>query len=560
VAAPTLWARIALDSTHWDRGLRSVRRSMYQLRRDVGQPLGDLAGSLRTSASLMAGAFASISGYAVNRLIQGAGALQDMADKTGVAASQLALYQYIARQVGVELETVQRGIFKVGGASAFERGLAAIRSAPDENKIEVAKSIFGTMRGPSLIPVASQFELLRSEAEQLGVVLDDSVVSAADNAGDALSRLQATVVATATRLVPFDRLRAIFDQLTTAVGRFRTSSRFDDIKAGLADMAEGAVNAVVRAQEAWSALDSDTQTAFAAVIRNGGLFVAAWYSGVVGPFIRATWGMVTWSVQMIGKWPRLLGGALTAATGFFSGSWLASKANILAVFAKLGGLGAAVTRWLYQQGANWLRLAQYIASEMWAALFEFRLPKMDNLWAQFQRALKDGARDSQQILIDFWDNVDRINKLYPPVPIDENAFSIKNVLAGILSELGDVALPDSVQRFLDEFKAARGLDFTKAGPFASLAGRRAGGAVGADEGGLSGAVESIYREPLRVAVMGSLGRVKGAMSAATERKKEQAQIEKNTAKTWREVKRLNDYLISHSTDIGQPVWLGGTGL
>ena len=161
---------------------------------------------------------------AAGQVLEFTGNLQDMSDKTGIAAEGLQRLGYVTGQSGVTLDQVSAGAVKMGKAlvggdkSAVEAVNALgfsvtelIAQGPEEaflsigeaiakvpNPMEqaaLATAIFGKAGADYLPAFTTDMKALADQAQASGAILSNDMVQAGDNAGDALTRLKSAGLA-----------------------------------------------------------------------------------------------------------------------------------------------------------------------------------------------------------------------------------------------------------------------------------------------------------------------------------------------------------------------------
>lgn len=186
------------------------------------------------NVELFAAAAGAAAVGAVTRFLQVGSALDDMSQRTGVAASELSSLGFAAKMTDTSLEAVQGSLVKMqrfmGEVSAH--GAAAIDTldrlgittqqleglTPDEQfkafadaiakvedptqKMNAAMGVFGKSAAeilPLLNEGATGIEAFQKEAERLGLVMSDDMASSAAQAADAMDTLLLAADATAIR-------------------------------------------------------------------------------------------------------------------------------------------------------------------------------------------------------------------------------------------------------------------------------------------------------------------------------------------------------------------------
>lgn len=125
--------------------------------------------------------------------------LDDMATKTGVAASSLAELKFAAEQSGTSLESVEKALIAMSKKGLdpknFDKYAAEIAALPPGLKqVHRAMEVFGKS-GADLIPMLAELQQLRQEARDLGLVPTDQAIKDAAKLGDAWDKLRSVISA-----------------------------------------------------------------------------------------------------------------------------------------------------------------------------------------------------------------------------------------------------------------------------------------------------------------------------------------------------------------------------
>lgn len=187
---------------------------------------GQLGGQFAAGATSRLGAFVGAVAIeqAVVRTVQYGGVIDDLTKKTGASAKALQEWAYVANQNGATLDDVAnsfRGLSKArqdaignpGGESEKAFGLLGI--GPSEIKNDSQTQIFGKIAsafnandfgggeealiekvlgkggGSMLASFKDDFGALVEEANRLGLILEDKIVSNLDKIGDAVTKVSA---------------------------------------------------------------------------------------------------------------------------------------------------------------------------------------------------------------------------------------------------------------------------------------------------------------------------------------------------------------------------------
>jgi hypothetical protein len=258
-----------------------------RLRTDVAQGVGIVtrgADQMRQAAMVAQNALGTIgmglsaAGFAafVKTAIDTLDALDDLAEKTGIAADQLAVLRYAGEVAGTPLESLAKGVQKLtlnmaaaagGGkeqAAAFGAinvrvreldgslrssdavladvadRFASFRDGPE--KAALAVELFGKS-GAEMIPLLNRGSAgiaeLRSEAQRLGVTIDSEAAAAAGAFNDNLTRLRLSAEATGTTIA--SALLPTLNDLTAAMLESQEGS------GGMASAIGGGLNTVLQA-------------------------------------------------------------------------------------------------------------------------------------------------------------------------------------------------------------------------------------------------------------------------------------------------------------------------
>lgn len=219
-------------------------------------------------SAMATGAFAAW----VQHAIDGADAFNDLAERTGIAASNLSAYAYAAKLSGTDIEGLGAGLkafsksvtegneaFKAMGVSTKDaaghlRGTDQILEdvadkfsgyADGAAKSALAMQLFGKA-GVELIPFLDNGKQgladLRQEAESLGAVLDERTIKAAGDFNDNLDRLRAASSGYAAKL--FGELSPALATVTDSMlGTAKQSGDLQIIIDGLAVSIKGLITA-----------------------------------------------------------------------------------------------------------------------------------------------------------------------------------------------------------------------------------------------------------------------------------------------------------------------------
>jgi hypothetical protein len=197
----------------------------------VQKKLRDVGKAMRSAGTSMMGIGAGIVApilAAAQSFASFGSELHDMSQRTGIAAAELSVLRYAAEQTGTEMGALETGVKKMqqlifkasqgsdeaaqalgqlglrvedlAGLSADQQlGIIGDRLAGIEDpgtRAAVAVAIFGRA-GTALLPMLSQgsagLAAFAEEAKRLGLVMDDETAAKADDLGDAIDALKASM-------------------------------------------------------------------------------------------------------------------------------------------------------------------------------------------------------------------------------------------------------------------------------------------------------------------------------------------------------------------------------
>jgi hypothetical protein len=224
---------LGLDTAQFEAGSKRARGIAKRDATDIQRTLSGIRGSLN---NLVAGATITALAAAAKRALDYAGSLGEISQQLGVTTKDLQTFRYVASQVGVEQEEMDKSLAKLtrtmGEAAAGSKVQAtAFRelgvSLQDGNgKLLTASEVlprladaFAKIKDPAtrarleadlfgkagqkLDPLLTQgakgVKALTDRAEELGLVLGDDLIRSADAASDKLAEMQKQLEATFAR-------------------------------------------------------------------------------------------------------------------------------------------------------------------------------------------------------------------------------------------------------------------------------------------------------------------------------------------------------------------------
>lgn len=221
------------------KGINSAIKGTRKALRDIGSAGGQLMGKIGLPMGLSLGALVYGVKAATSSVLDYGGAIQDAADKTGVAAGLLQAYRFGAEQAGVGAEELDDALVRLNkgmaeAAAGKDKSFAALMAAmkiplrdakgsitsvadamplianafekttDPAMRTRMAFELFGKA-GAKLIPWMKEgkgglMEML-AEAERLGIGIDDTAIGALDRFGDELGKVRWQVRAQWGRIV-----------------------------------------------------------------------------------------------------------------------------------------------------------------------------------------------------------------------------------------------------------------------------------------------------------------------------------------------------------------------
>lgn len=366
--AAELKAKVSLNTTSFDRGLRRLRRTARNFGRSFGRPMSDAAGRM-ARFGVMATAVAA-GGFAV--LIKKTAEFGDMLDKmskrTGISTRTLAALGHSAELAGGSITGMEKGIktmtmaidqarlgmksyndafAEIGLTSkdfdnlstdqAFLKILKALGKTKDKiTQSAVASRIFGRA-GRQLIPMIKDLDATMARAKALGIMIPPEQAAAAAAFDDSLTNLKGALRGLALSGINFKPFTDGINVATAAVIKFRKSGKFRELQKRFTSSVSHIVRNALRMKNVWGNLQDSTRTMVKNMTTTLGVLAIAWKIGFVQPILALT---TTFAVGIARK----LVFILTDFRGFVAGLAATGKAVAIGMarigFALTGGLAA----------------------------------------------------------------------------------------------------------------------------------------------------------------------------------------------------------------------------
>ncbi|MFO0916638.1 MAG: hypothetical protein U0795_27030 [Pirellulales bacterium] len=216
IKAGAAFIELLLDKSPFLRGLRALESDF----KSIGKKLVGVGSAIAGTAT------AALTGFtlATKEFADSASVIQDISDRTGVAASSLAALKFAADQTGTSLESLERALVgqnkfllqvsqggKEAGETLAQLGISAeqllranqeqrfllladgvSRVADEGLRAALAMKVFGksgSQLGPLIAGGAAGVKQLTDQARQLGLVMSDADIAAGERLGDTFDQV-----------------------------------------------------------------------------------------------------------------------------------------------------------------------------------------------------------------------------------------------------------------------------------------------------------------------------------------------------------------------------------
>ncbi|MFO0915291.1 MAG: hypothetical protein U0795_20180 [Pirellulales bacterium] len=216
IKAGAAFIELLLDKSPFLRGLRALESDF----KSIGKKLVGVGSAIAGTAT------AALTGFtlATKEFADSASVIQDISDRTGVAASSLAALKFAADQTGTSLESLERALVgqnkfllqvsqggKEAGETLAQLGISGeqllranqeqrfllladgvSRVADEGLRAALAMKVFGksgSQLGPLIAGGAAGVKQLTDQARQLGLVMSDADIAAGERLGDTFDQL-----------------------------------------------------------------------------------------------------------------------------------------------------------------------------------------------------------------------------------------------------------------------------------------------------------------------------------------------------------------------------------
>ena len=245
VKAGRAYVELYIKQTAFVKGLNNARKQLN----DYGDKLMSVGARMAAAGAVIGGAF----GGALAKFMAFGGQIDDISQRTGVAASAIVELGYVAEMSGTSLETVEKVLTRLNktigearaGSKAAAESLASIGVSADDlatkdteqifkqiataleampnaaDRASMAMKIFGKS-GTQILPMLQNMESMTKEARELGLIPTDEAVQNAAALGDAYDRAKRVVGAAffeiGAAIAPL--AKQVIDFVTVAVRQF----------------------------------------------------------------------------------------------------------------------------------------------------------------------------------------------------------------------------------------------------------------------------------------------------------------------------------------------------
>jgi hypothetical protein len=190
IEAGRAFLKLLVDESDLSRGLQSGARQM----RSFGRSMGLLGAGLAAPFAAAMPIFARLGSE-----------LKDLSDRTGVSTAALSEFKFAAEQSGASLNDVAAAMRNMQDSgldpARFDEVAASIAAIEDPTmRAQAAFEAFGKRTGSALLPMLGNLKDLRERARELGLTMDPKTAEAAEQFGDAIDEVKASVSALAVQI------------------------------------------------------------------------------------------------------------------------------------------------------------------------------------------------------------------------------------------------------------------------------------------------------------------------------------------------------------------------
>lgn len=380
-----LRARVTLNSTAFQSGLKSISRDLGMFKKSVVDPFATFGSNLGRAA-LVGGAMASAGlGLAFRAAYKLTSEIEGLQEQTGIATDLLSELAYAGKGAGVGADAIAKAYAafaksKAGkGGGSFLGELKRVDDISDPIKrAQAAMATFGKSGMSMLSLLDGGWEALKGrmrEARVLGVSVSPQQTASVERMTFAWERMKAAMSGLSVRLFSFDSITAAMNRVTNAMVRMGRSDLFRRFADGMSGMVDEGVQWLDRLGQAWQMLATNQREQLTGMLGGSAAFIVAWKAGLVEPMLMGLYGIAS----AFWKLPKAAFGALTGIVGGIAG-YSVGKA-----LEQTFGISDFVLAWWSGIRTVW---------EMWTASLE-KLPRLARYtWQMVRDTFKTGGSEA----------------------------------------------------------------------------------------------------------------------------------------------------------------------
>jgi len=509
MASATLTGTVKLNTTAFQRGLRSIKTAISEFHKSVAQPIGEAAANMArlvTKASMLG---AVVAGFGVKKVFELEGMeesftmlfrdsekakrhVKDITDLSAATPFDLAPFMEASR-----LLHVMGGDALSGKAFMTQMGdAAAMAQQPVERVAEWVgrmhaslKSQSGTGHGGYMLMqtgIIKPEELMRMQ-EMVAAGEDFTKIwtimeGAMERARGSMARfskggngLWSTLkdlanISLAETFKAFGKeVKGVMEVLTDKLNELRDSGAFEAWGKQIATTSQDVINFIWRIAQTWQNLNQNTREQLLDILKVSGIFLVAWRTGLMGGMIKA----LTYATPIILKHFGVIAAALAvvgvAIAGFTAGmslgQYLEDKFDLSTWVMKFTiWMGKLIDNW-----KNFWNMLVEITKISWESVNrilggdkvsfrDFSESINEAVDRNTEAAKKDAAAADEKLKIleaqaarlasRAGKNKDFLDYFHPD-RIKEN---MQGIVSVIRDNLKDLVIPDALEKFLAEFE------------------------------------------------------------------------------------------------------------
>jgi hypothetical protein len=189
IQAGAAFVRLYTKNADLAKGLRTAKQQLQDFGNGVKQ-VGQFFLGIGTAVTAALGA-------SVAHFVSAGSALNDMSERTGMAAGTLAALKFAAEQGGASIEDLEVAIKKSqkAGKDFFVIADAIAATTDPALRTKMAMDAWGKS-GTKLLPIVNTLRAKMAEAREGGLIPTEAAVKSADDLGDLIDKLKAMISTT----------------------------------------------------------------------------------------------------------------------------------------------------------------------------------------------------------------------------------------------------------------------------------------------------------------------------------------------------------------------------